>query len=88
MSHNSAKVKPDTYFFLRETCKIFSAMNSTWQCKFPCIKSVFLQTELKEEVSIYLILVRGVRAVKYTFWQKVVASHEEQISPLIILILF
>ena len=42
-----------------------------------------------------MILVKGVRAVKHTFWQrlaasqeKVAASHEEQASPLMILVLF
>ena len=27
-------------------------------------------------------------AIKHTFWQKVAASHEEQRSPLMILVLF
>ena len=30
---------------------------------------------------------RGVRAVRHTFWQRVVASHEEQMSLLTILAL-
>ena len=31
---------------------------------------------------------RGIRAIKHTFWQKVAASHEEQMSLLMILVLF
>ena len=30
----------------------------------------------------------GIRGVKHTFWQKVAASQEEQMSPLMILVLF
>ena len=37
---------------------------------------------------IYVILVKGVRGVKHTLWQKVAARHEEQMSPLMILVLF
>ena len=36
---------------------------------------------------LYMILVKGVHAVKHTFWQRLVASHEEQMPPLIILAL-
>ena len=35
-----------------------------------------------------MILVKGVRAVKHTFWQRLAASHEEEISQLMILVLF
>ena len=35
-----------------------------------------------------MILEKGVHAIKYTFWQKVAASHEEQMSPFMILVLF
>ena len=31
---------------------------------------------------------RGIYAIKHTFLQKVAASHEEQMSPLMILVLF
>ena len=30
----------------------------------------------------------GLHAVKHTFWQRLAVSHEEHISPLIILVLF
>ena len=30
----------------------------------------------------------GVRAVEHTSWQKVAAGHEEQMSPLVMLVLF
>ena len=40
------------------------------------------------EVSIYVILVKRVHAIKYTFWQGVAAIHEEQMSPFMILVLF
>ena len=39
-------------------------------------------------VSIYVTLVKGARAVKHTCWQRLAASHEEQMSPLMILVLF
>ena len=42
----------------------------------------------RREVSIYMIFVKGVYAVKHTFWQKVAARLEEQMSPLMILVLF
>ena len=51
--------------------------------------------EVREEVSVHVILVKGTHAVKHTFWQRVAASHkevaaghEEQMSPLMILVLF
>ena len=44
--------------------------------------------EVGERSGFYMILVKGVRAVKHTFWQRLTASHEEQMSPLIILVLF
>ena len=40
------------------------------------------------KVSIYVILVKGVHAIKHTFLQKVAASHKEQVSPFMILVLF
>ena len=42
----------------------------------------------KGEVSIHVILVKGVHVVQHTFWQKVAASCKEQMSPLMILVLF
>lgn len=39
-------------------------------------------------VSVCVTLVKGVRAVKHTFWQKVAAIHEEHMSPFMILVLF
>ena len=35
-----------------------------------------------------MILVKGAWAVRHLFWQKVAASHEEQMSLLMILVLF
>lgn len=35
-----------------------------------------------------MILVKGVYAIKHTFWQRVFTSYEEQMSCLIILVLF
>ena len=35
-----------------------------------------------------MISVRGGRAVKHTFWQSLAASQEEQMSPLMTLVLF
>ena len=35
-----------------------------------------------------MILVKGILAVKYTFWQRLAASHKEQMSLLMILVLF
>ena len=40
------------------------------------------------EVSTHVILVKGGRAAKHTFWHKVAASHKKQMFPLIILVLF
>ena len=40
------------------------------------------------EVSPYVVLVKGVHEIRHTFWQKVAASHEEQMSSLMILVLF
>ena len=37
---------------------------------------------------LYMISVRGVPAVEHTFWQRLAASHEEQMSPLVISVLF
>ena len=38
---------------------------------------------------LYMILVKGVvHAVKHTFWQRLAASHVEQMSPLMISVLF
>ena len=36
--------------------------------------------EVVGEVSILVILVKGVRAIKHTFWQKFAVSHEKQMS--------
>ena len=36
------------------------------------------------EVSIHMILVKSVHEIKHIFWQKVTASHEEQMSWLMI----
>ena len=36
----------------------------------------------------YMILVKGGRAVKRAFWQRLAASHTEQMSPLMILVIF
>ena len=36
----------------------------------------------------HVVLVKMVHAVKSTFLQKVIASHEKQMSPFIILVLF
>ena len=52
---------------------------------------VALRNCAKEErcvwgVSIYVIWVKKVHAVKHTFWQKLAASYREQMSPLIILV--
>ena len=44
--------------------------------------------EVRGEGSMYAILVKGLRPVKHTFWQKVAAGPEERISPLMILVLF
>ena len=44
--------------------------------------------EMRGEVSIYVILMEGIRAVKYTFWQKFAACHQGQMSLLMILELF
>ena len=44
--------------------------------------------EGRGDVSIYMILVKGVHAVKHTFWEKVAASHEEWMSLMMILMLF
>ena len=41
-----------------------------------------------ERSVLYMILVKGEHAVKHTFWQRLAASHEEQMSPLMILVLF
>ena len=39
--------------------------------------------------SVYIYdLAKGVHAIKHSFWQKVAASREEQMSPLMILVLF
>ena len=35
-----------------------------------------------------MILVKRVRAVEHTVWQKVAAGHEEHMSPLVMLVLF
>ena len=37
---------------------------------------------------LYMILVKGVHAVKHTFLARLAASHKEQMSLLIILVLF
>ena len=37
---------------------------------------------------LYMTLVKEGRAVKHTFWQRLAASHEEQMPPLMILVLF
>ena len=39
-------------------------------------------------VSVHLILVKGVCAVRHMFWQKVAASQQEHMSPLMISVLF
>ena len=39
------------------------------------------------KVNIYISLVTGIHAVKHTFWQRLAASHKEQMSPLMILVL-
>ena len=39
-------------------------------------------------VYVYDISEGGIPVVKHTFWQKVAASHEEQMSPLMILVFF
>ena len=44
--------------------------------------------KVRAEVGVYMILVKGTRAIKHTFWQKVAASHMEQLSPLMIFVLF
>ena len=44
--------------------------------------------EIRGRSVLYMILVKGVRAVKLTFWQKLAAGHEEHMSPLMILVLF
>ena len=45
--------------------------------------------EVEEERSIYIwFWWRGIRAIRHTFWQKVAASHEEQMSLLVVLVLF
>ena len=36
----------------------------------------------------YVILMKMVHAIKSTFLQKVIATHEKQMSPFIILVLF
>ena len=35
-----------------------------------------------------MILVKGVRGVKHPFWQRLVARHEEQMSTLVVVVLF
>ena len=37
---------------------------------------------------LYMMLVEGGCAVKHTCWQRLAASHEEQMSPLMILVLY
>ena len=44
--------------------------------------------KVRGEVGMYMILVKRTRAIKHAFWQKVAASHEEQLSLLVILVLF
>ena len=44
--------------------------------------------EVRGEVRICVILVKQVRAVEHTVWQKVAAGHEEHLSPLVMLVLF
>ena len=44
--------------------------------------------EVGGKVVMYVTVVRGVCAVKHTFLQKVDASHEEQMSSLMILLLY
>ena len=36
----------------------------------------------------YRILVKGGMCIKHTCWQRLAASHEEQMPPLMILVLF
>lgn len=36
----------------------------------------------------YMILVKRTRAIKHAFWQKVAAGQMEQLSPLMIFVLF
>lgn len=40
------------------------------------------------DVSIYVIVVKRIRAIKDTSWEKVAASHEEHLSLLMLLVLF
>ena len=42
----------------------------------------------RERSVLYLILVKRVSVVRHTFWLRLTASHEEQMSPLMILALF
>ena len=44
--------------------------------------------EVAGEISMYVILEKGVHALKHMFWQKVAASHKEQMSLLMILVFF
>ena len=44
--------------------------------------------EVGGKVSIPSILVKGVRVVKHTFWQRLAPSPKEQMSLLMILVLF
>ena len=43
--------------------------------------------EIEGKSVLYMILVKEVHAVRCTFWQRLAASHEEQMSPLMILVL-
>ena len=60
---------------------------TTWEMTFqPSLRKC--PGEVGGKVMIYVTVVRGVCAVKHTFLQKVAASREEQMPPLMILLLY